>query len=97
MGSFEEQIEKRIDKIEQILDRLTDTVVALAKAEEKLKALEANRVDIFLKIEKMDSYMNDIKTTVDKTNSKVIILSRFVVATLTGIGIAIFTYILSLL
>lgn len=37
--------EKRLDRIEEKIDRLADTVVAIARAEEKLVALEESRYE----------------------------------------------------
>ena len=97
MSTFEEQIEKRIDKIEQILDRLTNTIIALAKAEEKLSQLESSKTDIIKKIDIIESNINKISDCVSKTSSKVTILNRIVIGTFIGILISLFGYILTLI
>ena len=46
----------RLDRIEEKLDKLTDAIVAIARAEEKLVTLEKDRNLILERMEKMDEY-----------------------------------------
>jgi peptidoglycan hydrolase CwlO-like protein len=95
MSTFEEHIEKRIDKIEQILDRLTNTIIALAKAEEKLSQLESSKTDIMNKISLIEGNITKISDCVSNTSAKVTLLNRIIIGTFTGIIISAFAFILT--
>ena len=68
-------MEKRLDKIEEKIDRLTDAMVSIARAEEKLahmETLQSNHYDRMNKFsEKLDSIEEQVKdnaTTVNLIN-----------------------------
>ena len=46
--------DKRLDRIEEKLDRLTDAIVAIARAEEKLVVLEKERATMIARVESID-------------------------------------------
>lgn len=49
----------RFDRLEKKIDKLADTVVALARAEEKLISLEKHRANMDEKMEKMSADLDE--------------------------------------
>jgi len=50
----------RLDRIETKIDKLSDTVVALARAEEKLFNLEASRMNILDTLDEHEERLNNV-------------------------------------
>lgn len=51
----------RLDRIEEKLDKLTDAIVAIARAEEKLVTLEKDRNLILERMEKIDARLTSLE------------------------------------
>jgi hypothetical protein len=78
------QVDVRFDRIEGKLDVLTDTVVSLARAEEKLLALERSNATIMTAIVKLDARISAaevIQITLTNTHAN---FSRVFWAVVTG-------------
>ena len=52
--------QSRLDRIETKIDKLSDTVVALARAEEKLFNLEASRMNIIDTLEEHEERLDNV-------------------------------------
>ena len=52
--------QSRLDRIETKIDKLSDTVVALARAEEKLFNLEASRMNILDTLEEHEERLDNV-------------------------------------
>ena len=70
-----ESTTSRLDRIEEKLDKLTDAMVAMARAEEKLVQLEKNNIAHFErmnkfseKLDKIEEKVNDNARTVQTIN-----------------------------
>lgn len=66
----------RLDRIEAKLDKLTDTVVALARAEEKLISLENSRQEISQILEEHEDRVTSVEKRTESIEVTTNILSR---------------------
>jgi cell division protein FtsL len=64
--------QSRLDRIELKIDKLSDTVIALARAEEKLITLEANKLEV---IKRLNEHEERLDTHADRLNSGAITLN----------------------
>jgi len=78
----------RLDRIEQKIDRLSETVISLARAEEKLIALEGDKNFIMGRMLKNEERVDSVERKVDETNVTIRVINRLfwivVVAAVTG-------------
>ena len=78
----------RLDRIEQKIDRLSETVISLARAEEKLIALEGDKNFIMERMLKNEERVDSVERKVDETNVTIRVINRLfwivVVAAVTG-------------
>ena len=58
--------EARLGRIEDKLDKLTDAIIAIARAEEKLVTLEKDRNLILERMEKMDQRLSVIEANTNQ-------------------------------
>ena len=84
----------RLDRIENKIDKLSETVIAIARAEEKLLNLENARNDILDTLyeheERLDKHaerLNAGATTLNSINKVFWLLVAAVIATAVGLGI----------
>lgn len=62
----------RLDRIELKIDKLSDTVIALARAEEKLNTLEANKLEV---VKRLNEHEERLDIHADRLNSGAITLN----------------------
>jgi hypothetical protein len=78
----------RLDRIEAKIDKLAETVISLARAEEKLIALESDKNFIMERMLKNEEKVDNLEKKVDETNVTVRVINRLfwivVVAVITG-------------
>ena len=78
----------RLDRIEVKIDKLSDAMISLARAEEKLIAIEQNNHSNFERINRFSSKLDDIEKKVDDNARTVTVINRLfwivVVAISTG-------------
>ena len=78
----------RLDRIEAKIDKLAETVISLARAEEKLIALEGDKNFIMERMLKNEEKVDNLEKKVDETNVTVRVINRLfwivVVAVITG-------------
>ena len=81
----------RLDRIEEKIDKLADTVVSIARAEEKLAGLEQLNVDQSRKLQDLDDRLRIVETKVHDIEQKMLVFSKVfwiaITALITG-GIA---------
>lgn len=68
--------DKRLDRIEEKIDKLSETVISLARAEEKLVMLEDDRKTINERLNRHSDRIDDIETKVDETAVTIKIVNR---------------------
>ena len=81
----EETNAKRLDRIEEKLDRLTDAMVAMARAEEKIIALQDDHENMRERMNKLSVKLDEIQRTVDDNSRTVGIINRIGMALIVAI------------
>lgn len=78
----------RLDRIEAKIDKLSETVISLARAEEKLISLENDKKFIMERTLKNEEKIDVVEKKVDETNVTVRVINRLfwivIVAAVTG-------------
>ena len=59
-------MESRLDKIEDKIDKLTDTMVSMARAEEKITALRTDQNKMYERINRLSVKLDEIQFKVDE-------------------------------
>ena len=67
---------KRLDRIEEKIDKLGDAMISLARAEEKLIAIEQNNHANVERLNRFSSKLDDIEKKVDNNAHTVTIINR---------------------
>ena len=67
---------KRLDRIEEKLDKLADAMVAMARAEEKIIALQDDHENMRERLNKLSVKLDEIQKTVDDNSRTVGIINR---------------------
>jgi vacuolar-type H+-ATPase subunit E/Vma4 len=75
----------RLDRIEEKLDKLTDAIVAIARAEEKLVTLEKDRNLILERMEKMDERLSKLESDNNQNKGMGKFVVPFFTAIITGL------------
>ena len=81
---------KRLDRIEEKLDRLTDAMVAMARAEEKIIALQDDHENMRERLNKLSVKLDEIQKAVDDNSRTVSIINKVVYV---AVAAAIGTYV----
>ena len=77
--------DKRLDRIEEKIDKLSETVISLARAEEKLIMLEDDRKTINERLNKHSDRIDDVETKVDETAITVKVVNRLFWVVMTSV------------
>ena len=67
---------QRLDRIEEKIDKLSDAMVSLARAEEKLVAIEKNNHSNFERMNRFSQKLDDIERKVEENAHTVGIINR---------------------
>ena len=70
--------QKRLDRIEEKIDKLSDAMISLARAEEKLIAIENNHNNHFERMNKFSQKLDAIEKKVDDNARTVQIINSVV-------------------
>ena len=81
----EETNAKRLDRIEEKLDRLTDAMVAMARAEEKIIALQDDHENMRERLNKLSVKLDEIQKTVDDNSRTVGIINKIGMALIVAV------------
>lgn len=76
---------KRLDRIEEKIDKLADAMIALARAEEKLIAIEKNNHANMERMNRFSMKLDDIEKKVDDNARTVHIINK--IALIVGTGL----------
>jgi tetrahydromethanopterin S-methyltransferase subunit G len=71
---------QRLDRIEEKIDRLSEAMISLARAEEKLIAIEKNNHNNFDRMNRFSAKLDDIEKKVDDNARTVAIINKIVYA-----------------
>ena len=66
----------RLDRIESKIDKLSETVVSMARVEEKILALENDKKVLMEKIIAFDKYLRNVEKKTDETASSLSVITR---------------------
>ena len=66
----------RLDRIEEKIDKLSDAMISLARAEEKLIAIEKNNHANYDRMNRFSAKLDDIEKKVDDNAKTIQIISR---------------------
>ena len=78
---------QRLDSIEEKIDRLADAMISLARAEEKIIALQDDHDNMRERMNKLSVKLDDIQRTVDNNSRTVSLINKIVIAAvIAGIG-----------
>lgn len=84
---------KRLDRIEEKIDRLSETVVSIARAEEKLVNLEHDRNIILERLVKIDEKIDVLDSRVIDSETTVKVINRVFWIVLTAVVGAIVAFV----
>lgn len=77
---MEESSVSRLNRIEEKLDKLTDAMVSMARAEEKINALNEDHDRMYQRLNKLSSKLDDIEKKVDDNSRTVHLINKIVYA-----------------
>ena len=80
-----ETTESRLDRIEQKIDKLADAMISLARAEEKIIALQDDHENMRERINKLSVKLDEIQKTVDDNSRTVGIINKIGMALIVAI------------
>lgn len=63
-------VDERFDRLERKIDKLSDAMVSLARTEEKIMAMEADRANMFERVNRHSQKLDELNDEV-KENSRV--------------------------
>jgi predicted nucleic acid-binding Zn-ribbon protein len=72
--------ETRLNRIEQKIDKLADAMISLARAEEKIVALQVDHDNMRDRMNKLSVKLDEIQQSVDKNAHTVSIINKVVYA-----------------
>ncbi len=78
-------METRLDKIEEKIDKLTDAMVSIARAEEKLQNMEKNWQTNYERMNRFSQKLDDIEDTVKANSHTVSIINKLFWAVIVAI------------
>jgi low affinity Fe/Cu permease len=83
---------RRLDRIEEKIDRLSDIIVTLARAEERLIGLEEDKRDVYKSIDDIESRLGKLEQSVVLNSKTVDSLHKLIWVLLSGVLTAIIAY-----
>ena len=82
----------RLDRIEGKLDQLTEAMVAMARAEEKIASLQVDQNNLFERMNRHSEKLDEIQKTVDDNHRTICIINRVFWITLVAVIGSIITH-----
>ena len=71
-----EVLGQRLDRIEDKLDKLADAMVAMARAEEKLEALQNEHNKMYERVNRLSAKLDDIECGVQENSNTVKVINK---------------------
>ena len=90
MAETSESNAKRLDRFEEKLDKLAEAMIAMARAEEKIIALQDDHENMRCRLNKLSVKLDEIQKTVDDNSRTVSIINKVVYV---AVAAAIGTYV----
>ena len=90
MAETPETNAKRLDRIEVKLDKLADAMVSMARAEEKITALQDDHDKMYERLNRLSLKLDDIEKKVDDNARTVNLINKIVYAAVVA---AVGTYV----
>lgn len=84
-----EAVNERFDRIEKKIDKLSDAMVSLARTEEKIMAMEADKANITDRINRHSEKLDEITVAVNDNSRTVGIISKVMWIVVTAV-VAVF-------
>ena len=82
-----ENTNSRLDRIEDKLDQLTEAMVAMARAEEKIANLQQDQMNMFERMNKHSEKLDDIEKVCNDNHRTICVINKlFWVVTVAVIG-----------
>ena len=75
----------RLDRIEEKLDKLTDAMVAMARAEEKIVSLQSEQNNMFGRINKHSEKLDDIENICNDNHRTICVINKLFWVTLVAV------------
>lgn len=87
-------VDNRLDRIEQKIDKLSEAIISIARAEEKLVMLENDKKFLMQKMVEIDDRVAVVEKKVDETQGTISIIQRITwIGISTAVAAAIGTYL----
>jgi len=83
---------KRLDRIEEKIDKLSDAMISLARAEEKLIAIENNNHANYQRVNRLSEKIDELSIKVDDNSRTVSVISKMFWIMMVGLVGAISTH-----
>lgn len=80
MSETPETNAKRLDRIEEKLDKLTDAMISMARAEEKINGLQDDHDKMYERINRLSQKLDTIEKKVDDNSRTVNLINKIVYA-----------------
>ncbi len=71
-----DKVDDRLTRIEQKIDKLADAMVSLARAEEKIAALQDDHDNMRERMNRLSQKLDDIQRAVDNNTRTITIINR---------------------
>ena len=85
----------RLDRIEEKIDKMSDAIVSIARAEEKISGLESLTVDLHRKITDLEERLRKVEDITNQASSEIKVINKvfwIAVTTLITGGIAMLVF-----
>lgn len=87
-----EAVNERFDRLEKKIDKLSDAMVSLARTEEKIMAMEADRANVIERLnrhsEKLDQLNDEVKDNT-RITANITKVTWMIVAALVGVAVKV--------
>ena len=85
MGTMNKEESTRLDRIEEKIDKLSDAIISIARAEEKIHNIQINQQDVIIKLRDIDNRIRLLETQTLENEKKLSALTKFFWIVVTGV------------
>jgi vacuolar-type H+-ATPase subunit E/Vma4 len=94
MSSKSSQVDGRLDRIEQKIDKLAEAIVSIARAEEKLVMLENDKKFLMQRMIELDERVDTVEKKTDDNTATISVIQRITwIAISTAVAAAVGAYL----
>jgi tetrahydromethanopterin S-methyltransferase subunit G len=94
MSSKSSQVDGRLDRIEQKIDKLAEAIVSIARAEEKLVMLENDKKFLMQRMIELDERVDSVEKKTDDNAATISVIQRITwIAISTAVAAAVGAYL----